>query len=74
MIAPPVPLNPLVDRDKPANTLHGAAAVSRLLSEIDQAELSPPARAGLCVVSAMVSDALDYARHGIDTTVPAVDG
>lgn len=67
-----IPRNPLVDAGSHANTLEGAAAVSRLLSEIDPEQLSPTARAGLCVVAAMVSDALDHARHGVDRTVPAV--
>ena len=68
----PIPLNPLVDRDEAATTLAAAAAVSRLLAEIDQSSLSPPARAAMTLVSAMVADALDYERHRIDRAVPVV--
>lgn len=66
----PFPRNPLVDPDQAATTLAAASAVTRLLSEIDQQQLSPPARAALTVVSAMVADALDYERQRVDRAVP----
>lgn len=61
-----IPVNPLVDPLRADTTLSAAAAMVRLLSELDQEKLSAPARASLSLLSALVADALDYERRRVD--------